>query len=224
VLQSVPADRADEPQELIGTRLDLAHVYLATGRLSEAERQLRLAVERARAVTPGEQILSRALASLGRCLLARGKYAEAEQVLTEAVGLHEAARTRAGPGWVGLRREQSPHAPLAAAHLLSGNTEAAWPAAEQALGRILSDVLLASDERWLSSTDAIQGDSLREQVTRIQTQSPFWRRPPTAGQPQRSCGPSMRLGGTVGGGMGLEQVPAGDRRQVPGDRGNRVHA
>ncbi len=101
------------------------------------------------------------LRQLGRARLRLGETASAESLLVRAASAYDAARLRAGREFTRSTFTYSPYADLAAARLLLGENDAAWPAAEKALARSLSDLLLSAGGRGLSAAEAAREDSLK---------------------------------------------------------------
>ena len=101
------------------------------------------------------------LRDLGLARAALGDLAEAETLLARAAGAYDAARLRAGREYARSTFTRSPWAELAAARLLLGREEEAWPAAEKALARSLADLLVTAGGRGLDPTEAAREDSLK---------------------------------------------------------------
>jgi CHAT domain-containing protein/Tfp pilus assembly protein PilF len=111
-----------------------------------------------------------ALTDDGFCHLALGEYAEAEQLLVQAATIFETARLRAGGGTARATFQTSPYELLAAAMLIAGHQEQAWPAAERALGRALADLLFTAGRRQLSEAEASREDKLRWRLSQLEGQ------------------------------------------------------
>ncbi len=111
-----------------------------------------------------------ALTDDGFCHLALGEVAEAERHLERAAAIFETARLRAGGGTARATFQTSPYDLLAAARLVAGHEEQAWPAAERALGRALVDLLFSAGRRQLSEAEAAREDELRWRLGRLEGQ------------------------------------------------------
>lgn len=98
---------------------------------------------------------------LGICLKAGGDYAAAEPVLERACSVYDAARLRAGPGMSRATFLESPYADLAEVRLVLGKEDEAWPAAEKALARTLTDLLVTASVRDLTELEASREESLK---------------------------------------------------------------
>jgi CHAT domain-containing protein/tetratricopeptide (TPR) repeat protein len=99
---------------------------------------------------------------LAEIRLALGNEASSESLLVEATEVFEAARLRVGSGRnraTFLRK--SPYTALAAIRLLRHKYTEAWPALERSRGRVLADLLMATESRHLTPEEAAQEDSLR---------------------------------------------------------------
>lgn len=94
----------------------------------------------------------RDLHALGELALREGDAARAEALLVEAVAIYDAARLRSGEGLTRATfRLASPYTALAAARLLRGRHDEAWPAAQLAQSRCLLELLDESRPRGLQS-------------------------------------------------------------------------
>jgi CHAT domain-containing protein/tetratricopeptide (TPR) repeat protein len=160
-----------EDPDIARTTSDLSVLRMRQGDFAGAELLCRGALGMRRDVL-GEQhpLVARSLQRLATCLLAQGASAAAESVLTEAAAVFEIARLRAGTGIERATFQVSPYAELAAARLLSGKTQEAWPAAERSVGRALADLLIASGRRSLSAQEAAREDSLKQALDRLESE------------------------------------------------------
>jgi CHAT domain-containing protein/Flp pilus assembly protein TadD len=102
--------------------------------------------------------------AIAECVLARGELVSAERLFAEAAESFESARLRSGSGLARATTVKSPYVRLATTRLELGMREAAWPAAEKALGRVLGDLLLESRERSLDPDQAAREDSLKKEL------------------------------------------------------------
>ena len=144
---------------------------LRQGDFSRAERLAREALDICRAIHGAEHLeVAQALSNLGGVLLAQGDPHGAWPHLKSAAATFEAARIRAGSGLTRATFQTSPYLKLAATHLLRGATEEAWPAAEHALGRALSDLLIAAGERALTPIESAREDSLKGRLAQLEGQ------------------------------------------------------
>ena len=150
---------------------NLAEVLMIRGRLDEAEALSRKALDMQRRLV-GEQhpCVVGTLELLARCLCLTGELAAAEQIQSQAADIFETARLRAGSGLRRATFRASPYSQLAANRLLLGKGDAAWPAAERALGRALADLLIASHQRPLSSLEVAREDSLKRALSQFEGQ------------------------------------------------------
>ncbi len=149
----------------------LGRVFLRGGKLGEAARCAREAVEIAqRHEDPAHPQLCSALSLLAQCHLARRQGVEAEMAWAQAADAFDGAREWAGRGFTRSSVLESPYENLAAARLLVGRWDDAWPAAEMARGRALGDLLLASRERILGARDAAREDSLQQLLDDLEGQ------------------------------------------------------
>jgi len=116
------------------------------------------------------------LRRLGICLKACGDYASAESVLEDACRAYDAARLRAGVGTSRATFIQSPYADLAHAKLALGKVDDAWPHAERALARTLTDLLAAASARDLNGRERATEDSLSAWVAACEREIAVLRR------------------------------------------------
>lgn len=98
-------------------------------------------------------------------LKAAGDYESAEPLLEEACTVYDAARLRAGAGVSRATFLDSPYADLAEAKLVLNKSPDAWPAAEKALARTLTDLLAAASVRDLSDRELAREESLKAGLT-----------------------------------------------------------
>ncbi len=147
----------------------LAELRVKQGDYAEAESLYRNVLERRRTIYgdshPGVVL---ALRSLGRCLLLQGDAAAAERLLSEAAATFETTRLRVGAGFSRSTHQASPYKPLALARLARGRPNDAWPAAEQALGRALADLLIASRHRSMDSSEVAREKSLEKNLGELE--------------------------------------------------------
>lgn len=158
-LEVVRAAKGEDHPSVACFEIDLAGTLCARGEFIEAELLARSAAARALR-TGGERhpLHARALLLLGRVLARQGEWSASEEALLRAAEVFDAARTRAGEGFVRAMCElESPYGDLACVHLERGAGGAAWSATEHALARTLADLLVASERRGLSS-----GEEARE--------------------------------------------------------------
>ncbi len=159
----------------------LAEHYWQQDRNSDAERCCRRALQiHAETRGRGNWASARALEVLGRCLLARGEWFEAERNLAEAVACLELSRTRAGTDAAASIRLASTCRALAIARLKLGRWEEAWEATEVSLARTLSDLLVASGQRRLEPEEFAREDSLRRSIARLEERLEVLERLPQA--------------------------------------------
>jgi CHAT domain-containing protein/tetratricopeptide (TPR) repeat protein len=150
---------------------NLANDLDAQGKYEEAEHLYRKALS----IYQGAGRIShpqaaKTLYNFGLMARATGKTATAESLLVEACSAFEEARMRLG---VGVRRAtflKSPYYPLAETRLSLGKEAEAWPAAEGDLGRVLADLLRASDRRFLSPAEVSREDSLKRTLADMEGQ------------------------------------------------------
>ncbi len=155
---------------------DMARVLVDIASLEEDRQQYDkalAALQRAEpiavnALGPGHPLVCRILTEQGRCLLASGDPAGAEAVLTAAAISFESARPRLGTALARAASFRSPYDLLAAVRLEAGHAEAAWPAAERALGRAMADLLMASGHHTLSADEKLTADSLRQALGKLE--------------------------------------------------------
>ena len=140
---------------------NLAETTYLTGDCAGADTLYRrsLAVRRA-SLGPTHPNVVATLRRLGIALKACGDYLGAESALEQACRAYDAARLRAGTGASRATFAESPYADLAQARLELGKTGEAWPPAEKALARTLTDLIAASSARHLTEHEVAKEDSL----------------------------------------------------------------
>jgi len=149
----------------------LATIQMVQGKLGEGEAGFREALRiRRRFLSTGHPDVVQNLHDLARCLLAQGRPAAAEPFLSEAAAAFETARLRVGTGYARATFQSSPYAALAVTRLMLGKAVEAWPAAERAHGRALTDLLAAAKHRSLSPAENVIQDSLQRTVSRLESQ------------------------------------------------------
>jgi CHAT domain-containing protein len=149
----------------------LGTTQMAQRRLQEAEGSFREALAvygRLRSDSHPDVLQTRH--DLARCLLSQGKPAEAEPVLSEAAQAFENTRLRVGSGYARATFQVSPYSALAATRLLLGMENEAWPAAERARGRALTDLLTRAGSRSLSAAERVVHDSLKGDLSRLESE------------------------------------------------------
>jgi len=165
-LASLPPDHPDLARNLNNLGILLAR----KGEYAEAESLYTEALEIKRKVLGADHPdVVAGLNNLGSLLFRMGDYAAAEQHFSESAELYETSRLRLGEGIERAAFQRSPYRALAPARLEAGQTEDAWPAAERSLGRVLADLLLASDSRPLSDSERASQDSLRKALTKLES-------------------------------------------------------
>jgi CHAT domain-containing protein/tetratricopeptide (TPR) repeat protein len=117
---------------------------------------------------PEHPLVAESLQKLARLLWCTGDIAMAENYLLRAAEVFEVARLRVGTGFVRATFQSSPYSELTATRLALGKTDEAWPSAEKALGRALADLLIASDRRSLSPSEAAREDSLEKTLGELE--------------------------------------------------------
>jgi CHAT domain-containing protein/Tfp pilus assembly protein PilF len=158
---------------------NLASLMEAQGRYDEARPLYEEALE-IRSGLLGDQnaAVAHSLSSLGQLLLLGGDPAAAEPVLVRAAEIHDAACLLAGEGLkratIALRL-RPPATALAAARLLQGKTDEAWPAAEKALARALADLLMTAEQRSLSPVEVAREDSLKGALGALESELAAYR-------------------------------------------------
>jgi CHAT domain-containing protein/Flp pilus assembly protein TadD len=120
------------------------------------------------------------LSNLAGLLYAQGAHAGAEPLLAEAARVYDAARLRAGAGLKRAAFQESPYPRLASVRLALGRTDEAWPAAEKAHARSLADLLVAAEERELSSPEAAREDSLKRVLGTLERELAAYREAATS--------------------------------------------
>ncbi|MBN2070185.1 MAG: CHAT domain-containing protein [Candidatus Krumholzibacteriota bacterium] len=95
-------------------------------------------------------------------------YQNAEKYFSKSAEIFEVARLRAGTGFNRATFQRSPYPGLAAIQLMSGKENKAWPKVEMHQGRILSELLLSSDQRELKNAEIVQEDSLQNALAAIE--------------------------------------------------------
>lgn len=101
--------------------------------------------------------------------MAQNKLAEAESTLVEGISTFEEARLYVGNEFRRAARG-SPYTQLAAVRRTLGKHGEAWPAAERALGRTLSELIVAADRRFLAADEATREDRLKRDLNRLSTE------------------------------------------------------
>jgi CHAT domain-containing protein/tetratricopeptide (TPR) repeat protein len=146
--------------DVAATTYSLAQLLCRRGEYETAEALFReaLAIYR-RSLGQAHGDVVSCLHGLGRLLLATGDWDAAERTLASASASYDAARPRAGSGYMRTTFSESPYAHLAGARLRLGRDDA-WQAAERALGRSLADLLMSAEERELTPAEAAREDSL----------------------------------------------------------------
>lgn len=140
----------------------LAEVRYLTGDYSAADSLYRCSLDIRRSVLGQEHPrVAATLHRLGVSLKAGGDYDGAEPVLERACAVYDAARLRAGTGVSRATFLDSPYADLAEVKLGLGKTDEAWPAAEKALARTLTDLFTEASVRDLSVIESAREESLR---------------------------------------------------------------
>jgi CHAT domain-containing protein/tetratricopeptide (TPR) repeat protein len=161
----------DAEPEVASCLVSLAQLKMESGDYEKAEALFdeALMIERSYHGEKHPEV-GRILHGLSSSLLAQGRFGEAEDYLCEAAGIFDTARLRAGSGLTRATFQRSPYSTLAATRLEMGKPEAAWPAAEKALGRALSDLLVSPRQRALSPDEVARGDSLQDALTELEGQ------------------------------------------------------
>ena len=98
----------------------------------------------------------------------QGRLAEADSLLCQAVDIYEKVRLHSG---VGIARDlfyTSPYDQLAVNLLMQDRSDEAWPAAECAQGRMLSELLFSVGKRSLSLEQAALEDSLKREQSALE--------------------------------------------------------
>jgi CHAT domain-containing protein/tetratricopeptide (TPR) repeat protein len=140
---------------------DLGQCLAALGDTAAAQDTLRQSLRmRERLLGHQHPYTVATLHDLGRLCAAQGSLAEAESLLTVCADRYEFARVRAGSGLERATFLDSPYADLAAVRLKRGRFDAAWPAAERELGRVLADLLRSAQRSGMSTKETAQRDSL----------------------------------------------------------------
>ncbi|MBD3348053.1 MAG: tetratricopeptide repeat protein, partial [Candidatus Eisenbacteria bacterium] len=164
----------DEHLEVATDLSNLASLVEEEGRLEEAvslyEESLAI---RERSLGAKSAPVAHSLSSVGHLKLRMCEPAAAEAVLTRAAETYDAARLRAGAGLSRATmalRLRPPSVALAVSRLELGKVEGAWPAAEKALGRALADLLMTSERRSLTESEAAREDSLRMLIGELEAE------------------------------------------------------
>ena len=166
----------EEHPDVAATLRNLAQIIVDGGDYGRAEPIYRQALDTyRRTLGEGHRGVVRCLRGYGELLLAQGDYAAAESILTEAVRAYDAARLRAGTGYTRATFLTSPYEALAGVRLLLSNEDEAWPAAERALGRSLADLLMAAEQRGLSSSERAREDSLKKTLGDLERELSVYR-------------------------------------------------
>ncbi len=156
---------------------DLGVLLHTTGRLGEAEDQYRLALSiYAETFGAGHPRKASTLTHLGKLLLLAGRAEEAEAILSQAAGVYEKARLRAGSGLARSTFQRGPYEALAAARATIGLEGEAWSAGERALARSLSDLLYATDRRDLPLHEKQVEDSLAAHLSDLGRKTDAYRK------------------------------------------------
>jgi len=154
----------------------LGELLSTQGDYSGAEALLRQALEtRRRTLGPEHPDVAISLTNLAWHYHRQGACTGAESLLTQAAEIHEVARLRVGSGLERSTFGLAPHRHLAAARLAIGNRRDAWPPAEKAQARVLTDLLLAADQRELNPRESARGDSLLRLQASLERQLEFLR-------------------------------------------------
>jgi CHAT domain-containing protein len=153
----------------LASLLKLARFLTAAREFDEAEALVLQAME-LHQTREGRESPWIPLLHLGRLHYARKDYEKAEPLLAEFVAdLEVGRRTQQAQYRAGWLSAQWPsYSWLAATRLLSGKVEAAWPAVEQAHGRALADLLIASGERPLTAVEIAREDSLNNLLRQLE--------------------------------------------------------
>lgn len=161
----------DRDPEVASCLVHLAHLKMQQGEYAEAEDLFGQALEIERGFNGKDNpAVGRLLHRLSQSLMAQGRHNEAEQQLLEATGIFETARLQAGRGFARATFQNSPYSMLAATRLELGKSDTAWPAAEKALGRALSDLIVSSRQRSLGFEEIAHADSLQNTLTELEGQ------------------------------------------------------
>jgi CHAT domain-containing protein/Tfp pilus assembly protein PilF len=115
------------------------------------------------------------LKSFALLLKAERDYASAEPILEEACAIYDAARLRAGTGISRATFLDCPYADLAQAKLVLGKEREAWSIAERALARTLSDFLIASEGRDLTSEEIEREEALKQELADLEREVATYR-------------------------------------------------
>lgn len=126
-----------------------------------------------RGLGPEHPRVSMILQCLASTRGARGDHEEAEELLTQAAEVHDVARLQVGSGLERATFAFAPYRHLAVTRLVIGKDTEAWPTAERAQARVLTDLLLAAGQRELSVSETAREDSLQRLQVSLEKQLEF---------------------------------------------------